>query len=128
MLGDSVTAVASSEVRAKDWLRWRKGRQLTGYDKMLLLANPFLIPFDCYLLRFPDGCEVPPHRDSVESGRHFRLNLILRRSTRGGEFRCETPIVDWSRVKLIRPDKSVHSVTRVEGQSRFVLSIGWVLP
>jgi hypothetical protein len=35
-------------------LRWVAGRQNTGYDKLLLAANPFLIPFDCYLLRFPE--------------------------------------------------------------------------
>ena len=32
---------------------WEKGRQNTGYDKLLLLVNPLVIPFDCYLLRLP---------------------------------------------------------------------------
>jgi hypothetical protein len=34
----------------KKWLRWQRGRQGTGYDQLLLLANPFLIAFDLYLL------------------------------------------------------------------------------
>jgi hypothetical protein len=49
------------------WLRWQKGRQNSGYDKLLLAAVPFPIPFDCYLLRFPEGSQIPPHRDPVAS-------------------------------------------------------------
>ena len=43
------------------WLRWERGRQGSGYDKLLLAANAFLIPFDLYLLRFPVGTYIPPH-------------------------------------------------------------------
>lgn len=110
------------------WLRWEPGRQGTGYDKLLLVANPLLIPFDCYLLRFPEGTQIPPHRDPVKSGRHFRLNIIVKRSPSGGEFVCVDPIFATDRVKFFRSDLCVHSVTRVVGGSRYVLSIGWVLP
>lgn len=110
------------------WLRWEGGRQGTGYDKLLLLANPFLIPFDCYVLRFPVGTSIPPHRDLVKKGRHFRLNVVLKRSRTGGEFICETPIFQSARLNLFRSDLCTHSVTRVEGSSRYVLSIGWLLP
>lgn len=110
------------------WLRWEKGRQNTGYDKLLLLGNPFLLPFDCYLLKFPEGTAVPPHRDKVERGRHYRLNVVLKRSSGGGEFVCANPIIDSPRVKLFRPDLEEHSVTEVQGGDRWVLSIGWVLP
>ena len=85
--------------------RWQRGRRGTGYDKMLLLTAPWPIAFDAYLLRYPEGSEIPPHQDPVSSGRHYRLNLI----------------------KLFRSDLSQHSVTRVIGGSRYVLSIGWVL-
>jgi hypothetical protein len=51
------------------WLRWQKGRQNSGYDKLLLAAVPFPIPFDRYLLRFPEGSQIPPHRDPVRAGR-----------------------------------------------------------
>ena len=110
------------------WLRWEAGRQNTGYDKLLLVANPFLIPFDCYLLRFPEGTQIPPHRDPVKSGRHFRLNLIVKRSRSGGEFVCTDPIFETHRVKFFPSDLCIHSVTRVVGGSRYVLSIGSVLP
>lgn len=110
------------------WLRWEKGRQNTGYDKLLLAVNPFLVPFDCYLLRFPEGSEIPAHRDAVKSGRHYRLNIVLKRSPAGGEFVCTDPLFQTRRIKLFRSDISTHSVTRVLGGSRYVLSIGWILP
>jgi hypothetical protein len=111
----------------RNWLRWQRGRQGTGYDKLLLLVNPFLIPFDLYLLRFPDGTEIPPHRDPVTGRRHYRLNIILKRPRAGGEFKCEAPIFETKRIKLFRSDLSLHSVTRVEGGTRYVLSLGWAL-
>ncbi len=111
----------------RNWLRWQRGRQGTGYDKLLLLANPLFIPFDLYLLRFPSGTEIPPHRDPVTDKRHFRLNIILKKPIAGGEFVCENPIFATKRIKLFRSDTSVHAVTRVQGGSRYVLSLGWVL-
>jgi hypothetical protein len=108
-------------------LRWQRGRQGTGYDKMLLLTARWPLPFDSYLIRYPDGSEIPPHTDPVAAGRHYRLNVILKSPQRGGEFVCATPIIATRRIKLFRPDASDHSVTRVEGGSRYVLSIGWVL-
>lgn len=106
--------------------RWRNGRQGTGYDKMLLATGWLPLPFDLYLLRFPTGTEIGPHTDKVEAGEHFRLNIILKPAQRGGEFRCADPIYVNSRVKLFRPDRSEHSVTRIEEGTRYVLSFGWV--
>ena len=111
----------------RHWMRWQLGRQNTGYDKLLLLANPFLIPFDLYLLRFPDGSEIPPHRDPVTGRQHYRLNIVLKRSRSGGEFICSNPIFETKRIKLFRSDVSVHAVTKVQGGARYVLSLGWVL-
>ncbi|MBB3193872.1 hypothetical protein FHS28_001237 [Roseateles terrae] len=94
---------------------------------MLLLTAPWPIPFDSYLIRYPDGSEIPPHKDPVQLGRHYRLNVILKAPKSGGEFVCKDPIYSGSRIKLFRPDVSEHSVTRVAGGSRYVFSIGWVL-
>ena len=107
-------------------LRWRSGRQETGYEKMLLLANPFLVPFDCYLLRFKQGSGIPEHSDPVDGKRHYRLNIVLRQAAEGGQFVCEEPIYESNRIKLFRPDKTRHSVTTVRRGVRYVLSIGWV--
>ena len=110
-----------------DAFRWRGGRQRSGYDKMLLAQSWLPLPFDLYLLRFPTGTEIGPHRDRVESGDHYRLNIILRPALRGGEFQCADPIFASRRIKLFRPDRSEHSVTRIEAGTRYVLSLGWVL-
>ena len=59
----------------RNLLRWQKGRQGTGYDKLLIPASP----------------------------------------------------LETKRIKLFRPDLSAHSVTKVEGATRYVLCPGWVL-
>ncbi|MEH6565282.1 MAG: 2OG-Fe(II) oxygenase [Halopseudomonas sp.] len=107
--------------------RWQKGRQGTGYDKMLLLTASWPVRFDSYLIRYPEGAEIPPHTDPVAVGRHYRLNIVLKASHAGGEFVCATPLFATRRIKLFRPDACEHSVTRVVGGSRYVLSLGWVL-
>ncbi len=107
--------------------RWQRGRQGTGYDKMLLLTALWPLPFDGYLIRYPEGAEIPPHTDPVKAGKHYRLNLVLKSPKSGGEFVCATPIYASKRIKLFRPDACEHSVTRVVGGSRYVLSLGWVL-
>jgi hypothetical protein len=107
--------------------RWQRGRQGTGYDKMLLLTAPWPIGFDSYLIRYPDGSEIQPHTDPVKQGRHYRLNVVLKAPQSGGEFVCAAPLFATRRIKLFRPDVCEHSVTRVAGGSRYVLSIGWVL-
>jgi len=107
--------------------RWQRGRQGTGYDKMLLLTAPWPVPFDSYLIRYPENSEIPTDTDPVQAGRHYRLNVILKSPKSGGEFLCNNPIYSGSRIKLFRPDISEHNVTRVVGGSRYVLSVGWVL-
>ena len=67
-------------------LRWQRGRQGSGYDKMLLLTARWPLPFDSYLIRYPEGSAIPPHTDPVSTGRHYRLNIVLKASPRGGEF------------------------------------------
>lgn len=84
------------------------------------------LSFDSDLIRYPEGIEIPPHTDAAQAGLHYRLNVILKVSPRGGEFVCKAPIFSTRRIKLFRPNACEHSVTRVEGGSRYVLSVGWV--
>ncbi|MFK7964645.1 MAG: 2OG-Fe(II) oxygenase [Burkholderiaceae bacterium] len=112
---------------ANDFLRWRGGRQESGYEKMLIGINPFFVPFDCYLLRFREGAEIATHTDPVDGRRHYRVNVILSEADEGGVFVCANPIHESRRIKFFRPDRQAHSVTRVEAGTRYVLSIGWVL-
>jgi len=106
--------------------RWQAGRQHSGYDKMLLLQSMWPLPFDIYILRFSQGSEIAPHTDPVLFGRHYRLNVVVKRAASGGDFVCSTPIYASTRIKFFRPDACEHSVTRVTKGSRYVLSIGWV--
>lgn len=107
------------------WLRWQAGRQLGGYDKLLLATAHWPLPFDMYLLRFREGSFIPPHTDPVTTLRHFRINIVLKKALEGGEFVCENPIFATGRVKFFRPDISKHSVTKVVKGTRYLLSIGW---
>lgn len=106
--------------------RWQRGRQAGGYDKMLLLTGLWPLPFDMYLIRYPEGSFISPHIDTVDSGRHFRLNIVLWQAQRGGDFVCKKPIFETKRIKFFRPDVCEHSVTPVEKGRRYLFSIGWV--
>lgn len=119
--------IQSLRTFASTAFRWQKGRQGTGYDKMLLATARWPLPFDSYLIRYPEGSAIPPHTDPVQSGRHYRLNIVLKSPRSGGEFVCADPIFATRRIKLFRPDACEHSVTQVVGGNRYVFSLGWVL-
>ncbi len=107
--------------------RWQKGRQQTGYDKMLLAtAKQFPLPFDLYLLRFSEGTEIPLHKDPVMNGEHHRLNIVLKHAKEGGRFICEETLWQTARIKYFRSDISEHAVTKVTRGTRYVLSLGWL--
>ncbi len=93
---------------------------------MLLGFGLWPRPFDIYILRFTEGQEIPPHVDPVQNGAHYRLNIILKAATIGGEFICTTAIYENSRIKYFRPDISEHAVTTIIKGSRYVLSFGWI--
>jgi len=106
--------------------RWERGRQNSGYDKMLLCGATWPIKFDTYLLKFPEGSEISPHTDKVVSGKHYRLNIVIKNAVEGGEFICSNPIYETKRIKLFRPDESEHQVSKIVKGNRYLLSIGWV--
>lgn len=111
-----------------NWLRWKEGRQGTGYEKMLLATAKWPIPFDLYLLRYGEGAFVSPHIDPVPGHRHFRLNIFLKNAKFGGRFDLGVGKAIWShpRAQLFRPDIYTHSVTKVLKGTRYVLSLGWL--
>lgn len=106
-------------------LPWTPGRIGTGYNKLCLLQSR-LFKCDAYLLYFPTGSEITPHTDEVEEGRHFRLNIMLRKAEQGGEFKCDCPTYVGYRLFYFRPDLFEHSVTKIEEGYRLMLSVGWV--
>lgn len=105
--------------------KWDKGRQNSGYWKMPLAYSKWL-KFDFYLIKFPEGSEIKPHVDKVESGKHFRLNIVIKKAKIGGIFNCDKTIINTPRIKLFRPDKYTHSVSKIEQGNRYILSLGWI--
>jgi hypothetical protein len=103
-------------------MKWEKGRQDTGYSKLTIFNILF---FDLYILKFPTNSEIPSHVD-LANRPHCRLNIVLKKATEGGKFICSKTILNWSRIKLFRPDIHEHSVTKITKGTRWVLSIGWL--
>ena len=105
-------------------LGWQQGRQGSGYEKISLLniQRPFAV--DAYIIRYPTGSEIPLHIDPVDTGKHFRLNIVLKQATVGGDFYCEKTLINTARIKLFRPDTYRHSVSKIIKGSRYILSIG----
>jgi len=109
----------------KNIFQWQRGRQLSGYDKMLLCIFPLpRVWVDMYLLKFKKGSKIPPHTDRVDKYRHYRLNIVLKKAKSGGEFICDKSYVNMPRVKFFRSDMMEHSVTEVLEGTRYLLSIG----
>jgi hypothetical protein len=111
---------------SKKIFRWERGRQKSGYDKMCLCWAMWPIKFDAYLLKFPEGSEIQPHTDQVVSGKHYRLNIVIKNAKIGGEFLCSNPIFETKWIKLFRPDISEHQVSKIVKGTRYLLSIGWL--
>lgn len=106
---------------------WRPGRQGTGYLKLLLAKGA---TWDAWLLKYPAGTGVQPHRDPVAAGReHHRLNIVLRGDKQALRVGLHSRAVlrHWlgGRITWLRPDWLTHAVPPVS-RERLVLSIGWV--
>ena len=93
---------------------------------MLLIIGRRWLKFDVYLLRFSEGSEIKQHKDTVEAGQHFRLNIILKNAIEGGVFISDGVLFQTKHIKFFRPDIHQHGVTKVIKGRRYVLSIGWV--
>ena len=114
-------------IQNRSFLRWIPGRQGSGYEKMLLIQAKKPLTFDLYLLRYRPGSYISWHKDPVKGYKHFRLNLFLKKSKVGGIFETKNPVIlDHTRLQLFRPDINEHRVTEIQGNTRYVLSLGWL--
>lgn len=109
---------------------WKSGRNQTGHFVHTICKSRWPIPFDIYILKFPEGSHTPPHKDAVyeefRGRKHLRLNIVIKQTESGGEFRCQQAYVNFPRVKFFRPDIYTHRVDRITKGTRYVLSIGWI--
>lgn len=83
-----------------------------------------------YLVHYAEGHRIMPHVDNVARGRLYKLNWVLVKPTRGGEFACERTLFNiFDRIVLFRPDLYPHRVSRIEAGSRWLLSFAlWAAP
>jgi hypothetical protein len=100
-------------------LRWQRGRQGTGYRKLLLAEGK---RWDLYVIDYPRGTSIPTHVDPVPGRRHWRANLVLwgERAYEGDVVMRLGPLV------VFRPDVMPHGVATVS-RRRLVLSLGVAL-
>lgn len=103
--------------------RWRPGRRNSGYSKMLLAGGR---TWDCWLLRYPVGSEVPLHHDPIPGRRHYRLNITLLGRADDVEL-LGTAIARGHRWMLFRPDIVSHRLPTL-ARPRLDISIGWTRP
>jgi hypothetical protein len=83
---------------------------------------------DAYILKFPQGSTVPAHIDPVETGRHYRLNIVLKKANGGGETCVYDPCFHKSkRLFFFRPDTVLHGLSKVWDGTLYILSIGWIV-
>ncbi len=108
-------------------MKWIRGRQESGYFKNKIISFDGFIKFDIWLLKFPKKSVIKAHIDKVDgSMKHHRVNIILKHADIGGKFVCSDFKVWFNRIIYFRPDKEIHSVTKVYKGCRYVLSIGWL--
>lgn len=106
-------------------MSWIPGRQDCGYFKRKIFSFNWC---DCWLVKFPEGSCIKPHKDPTKGKRHWRFNLILRPAESGGGFWCNGPVpVNLSRFKVFRSDLYEHCVSPIEKGERLVLSFGVAL-
>ncbi len=76
-----------------------------------------------YLVHYSSGHRIAPHVDMVSEGRLYKLNCVLVKPRRGGEFSCEKTLFNLlGRLVLFRPDLHQHQVSRIESGNRWLLS------
>lgn len=107
-----------------EYFKWVVGRQTRStYYKMCLYSfKLFGFGFDGYLLWYPEGTILPQHRDPVDNGEHYRLNITLNGES---TFYCaDGRGINNDRINYFRPDIYLHSLYAYKNTLK--LSLGLV--
>jgi hypothetical protein len=101
--------------------RWERGRQASGYRKLLLAHGR---RWDLHLIDYPRYSHVPDHVDPIPGRRHVRANLVL-----SGERKlyAAEPLFECGRFTIFRSDRR-HMVGMIRRGRSLVLSLGLSLP
>lgn len=104
-------------------IKWKKGRlDNVKYYKSKLWEFKFLgMGFDAYVLKYPVGTFLIPHKDEVKNGNHYRLNLSLKGKS---IFDSESYIFKSKILNIFRPDLNIHSLFALT--KTYKLSLGYV--
>ncbi len=81
---------------------------------------------DCWIIRYPIGSYIPPHRDDAPFGSaHWRLNALIQRD-KHAKFSIAGREVDLQERDAIvfEPSAYTHSVAEVFDCTRYVFSVG----
>lgn len=104
--------------------KWIKGRQdSTQYKKLCFLCFKFLWwGFDGYLLKYEPNQQLAIHKDPVDGGNHYRLNIKLSGKCK---FWSTSTIWQWGdKIIFFRPDLFFHNLVT---QSKVLkISLGYV--
>jgi hypothetical protein len=126
-------------------LFWRDGLRNSGYqtadalfveelepliDLCLRQLAPDSIHSDCCLIRYPNGSNIPLHRDFVRAEDetqevHTRLLVLIQKPEAGGELYIEGSLVPLNvgDAVIFRPCEVSHYVTTVSGE-RLMFGVG----
>lgn len=104
-------------------MKWEKGRQGTGYERLTIFSSKRL-KCDLHILRYKPGTYIPAHTDKVERHKHYRINVEIKKAKVGGRFVCRRAKRFW-RFTYFRPDRDIHAASMVEGGTCYLLSFGW---
>lgn len=107
--------------------KWQNGRQ-QGCDYRKFPLWFFRIRkfgFDAYILKYQSAQILPPHRDPIERGKHWRLNIGYGNDN----FVCESLIFGCKlglfTIYIFRPDLYEHSLQVYDNTTK--LSIGFAV-
>ena len=93
-------------------------------NKAIISSKRFAIN----VVTYKEGHSVLEHNDPMGRGRYFKFNVVLKKPKRGGQFWAEKVIFNlFNRIYFFRPDKYMHSVSKIEKGERKLLSIALYL-
>lgn len=107
----------AQEIRLFRWFQVAKGA-----GSIMPIINIRHLPIDLYLLRYRVGECAATHTDQT-GHKTYRVNIILRFATIGGDFYGKT-IANLGWLKIFRSDRDSHGVTPVTKGVRYVISFG----
>lgn len=107
-------------------LNWLDGRRDGGY-KIIRIFQSNILRCDSYLIYYQEGSSIAPHVDNVQNGKHYRINIELKKAKLGGQFTLTgEPYFKLWRAVCFSPSEQEHQVSKIEKGYRLVLSIGWI--